>query len=150
MDLAVKKNPSLKEMIEQAKAREHVEWLQNKITCQSSSTQKTERRATTKSVVKYRQKKTWNELCNISDEKYISGVITGLPVQRAEGTIATEPIVVRLSGMNLEQRSEALKPFITKVRYNVVQNKVTQAMITETETTPENRIRELPFPKYGA
>lgn len=79
MDLAVKKNPSLKEMVEQAKAREHVE---SQITCQSSSTQKTEWRATTKSVVKYRQKKTWNELCNISDERYISGVITGLPVCR--------------------------------------------------------------------
>lgn len=39
---------------------------------------------------------------------------------------------------------------ITKVRYTVVQDKVTQAMITETETTPENRISELPFLKYGA
>lgn len=62
-----------------------------------------------------------------------TSLVWSLGFQSAEGTIATEPMVV-----------------ITKVRYTVVQNKVTQTMITETETTPENRISELLFLKYGA
>lgn len=58
MDLAVKKNPSLKEIIEQAKAREHVEWLQNHVAKQFNAKDRTEGYKYYKSVVKFRQKKT--------------------------------------------------------------------------------------------
>lgn len=42
MDLAVKKNPSLKEINAQANAREHVEWMQNHVSKQFKAQDRTE------------------------------------------------------------------------------------------------------------